>query len=144
MTTTVVNLRDFPLAGRRRVLPDDVVRVDRAGPYGNPHRIAGEVTRADALKLYRQDVERSEALTPGFIDMYFGRLRGKRLACWCRPPEGFGGRLLCHGQLIAGWLDRIPPEYAGDAHPFFLPRNMPALEAYWSDYQRIRDRGDLA
>jgi hypothetical protein len=37
-------------------------------------------------------------------------LRGKRLACWCRPPEGFNGRLLCHGQVIAGLLDGVAPE----------------------------------
>lgn len=37
-------------------------------------------------------------------------LRGMRLACWCAPPEGFNGRLLCHGQVIAGLLYGVPPE----------------------------------
>jgi hypothetical protein len=37
-------------------------------------------------------------------------LRGKRLACFCRPPEGFQGRLLCHAQIIAGYLDGVSPK----------------------------------
>lgn len=38
------------------------------------------------------------------------RLKGKVLGCFCRPPEGFKGRLLCHGQILAGLVDEVPPE----------------------------------
>jgi hypothetical protein len=38
------------------------------------------------------------------------RLRGLVLACHCRPPEGFRGRLMCHAQVLAGRLDQIAPE----------------------------------
>jgi hypothetical protein len=36
-------------------------------------------------------------------------LRGKRLGCFCRPKAGFQGRVLCHGQIIAAYLDRCLP-----------------------------------
>jgi hypothetical protein len=36
-------------------------------------------------------------------------LRGKVLGCWCRPAAGFGGRLLCHGQILAGLANGIDP-----------------------------------
>ena len=48
---------------------------------------------------------------------YFARaskgLRGKKLGCFCRPAKGFGGKLLCHGQVIAAYLDGIKPEEVG-------------------------------
>lgn len=36
-------------------------------------------------------------------------LKGKKLGCFCRPMFGFNGKLQCHGQIIAGWLDDIDP-----------------------------------
>jgi hypothetical protein len=32
-------------------------------------------------------------------------LKGKILGCWCKPKGGFGGRLLCHGQILAELAD---------------------------------------
>jgi hypothetical protein len=37
-------------------------------------------------------------------------LAGRILGCWCRPPKGFRGKLLCHAQVLAGIADGIAPE----------------------------------
>lgn len=37
-------------------------------------------------------------------------LRGKTLACWCKPIKGFQGKLLCHGQILAALADGCQPE----------------------------------
>lgn len=37
-------------------------------------------------------------------------LRGRTLACFCRPKNGFQGRLLCHAQVLAALADGIRPE----------------------------------
>lgn len=34
-------------------------------------------------------------------------LRGKTLACWCRPPEGFKGIYMCPAQLLAAYCNDI-------------------------------------
>lgn len=38
------------------------------------------------------------------------QLKGKRLGCFCRPKNGFKGKKICHGQIIASLVDNIPPE----------------------------------
>ena len=37
-------------------------------------------------------------------------LRGRTLACFCRPKGGFQGRLLCHAQVLAALADGVRPE----------------------------------
>lgn len=37
-------------------------------------------------------------------------LTGEVGGCWCKPREGFRGRVLCHGQVIAGRMRGIRPE----------------------------------
>lgn len=115
----VVNLRDYPLHYRHRVLPPDgsVIRIDRITRYGNPYRIGdpepswtpqdgpwgAQMGRDDVLRLF---AEYTKPIHPSFWEP----LRGKQMACWCRPKEGFQGRLLCHGQIIAGILYGVEPE----------------------------------
>lgn len=100
----IVNLRDFRIRAlggwpRRATwsyrLPDDVARIDRRTPWGNPFPIRGTVAREAAIGLYRTWLTHRLALDPLFLEP----LRGKRLACWCAP-------LPCHGQAILEALDR--------------------------------------
>ncbi len=37
-------------------------------------------------------------------------LKGQTLGCFCKPDVGFQGRLMCHGQIIAAYLDKRRPE----------------------------------
>jgi hypothetical protein len=104
MTTRVVNRRDK--------VPYDVY-IGRPSKYGNPfshlpnatadYRVA---SRDEAVDGYRSYILTKLAYEPDFLEP----LRGKVLACWCRPRSGFEGRVMCHGQIIAGLLDDIPPE----------------------------------
>ena len=73
--------------------------------WGNPYHIGRDGTRGEVIEKYRAFVlDRPDLLAR------LPELRGKVLACWCRPPEGFNGRLLCHGQILAGLVDEIAPE----------------------------------
>lgn len=116
----VLNLRDFRTGARGPMrLPEDVVRIDRMSRWGNPFVIGATVTRGpagnqhwdtpltrdDVLTMYSFYLAGKLAVAPDFLEP----LRGKRLACWCRPAVGFGGRRMCHGQIIAGRLYDIDP-----------------------------------
>lgn len=108
----VVNLRDYGAGGVKPRpwgpfdLPDHVVRVDRGSKYGNQYPIGGMYDREVSLALYARYLDERLAKEPEYLEP----LRGKGLACWCRPPEGFRGRLLCHAQIIVGRLYGIAPE----------------------------------
>lgn len=106
--TSILNLRDFPRGIR---LPYDVRRIDRRTKYGNPYVISKAVrdghqmTRTHVIDLYRIWLADRLLVEPSFLEP----LRGYRLACYCRPIEGFAGRLMCHGQIIVGILAGVEP-----------------------------------
>jgi hypothetical protein len=67
----------------------------KASPFGNPFHLDGQMTRQECLLQFaewwyapEQKRLRNLALT----------LTGKVLGCWCAPR-------LCHGDIIAGYLD---------------------------------------
>lgn len=110
----VVNLRDYGAGGVKPRpwgpfdLPKDVLNVSRSGhnQYGSPFPFDGEDQRLQSLIDYRvYAIERNQR-EPEWIR----GLDGYRLACWCRPPEGFNGRLLCHAQILVGLRDNRAPE----------------------------------
>jgi hypothetical protein len=92
-------------------LAPGVVRIDRQTPWGNPFVIGApgpdghRLDRDEVIALYRRYAQAKIEADPEWLEP----LRGKTLACWCRPSEGFKGRLLCHGQVILGLLDGVPP-----------------------------------
>jgi hypothetical protein len=100
MKTLVVNLYKEPFD----------VYIGRAGRghegyFGNPFRLKSEAERADAIGKYRryflERIERDPEFKGRILD-----LRGKRLGCFCKPK-------LCHGDVIAEWLDRKEPATSG-------------------------------
>ncbi|MCW5796792.1 MAG: DUF4326 domain-containing protein [Blastocatellales bacterium] len=44
---------------------------------------------------------------PELVERAARELKGKVLACWCRPIDGFKGELMCHAQLLASLANDI-------------------------------------
>ena len=80
-----------------------------AGEFGNPFRLTPGGDRGTTLGKY-QAWFLGRLKSDSDFRAKVEALRGKRLGCFCRPPGGFRDRLLCHAQVIAGWLDGVAPE----------------------------------
>jgi hypothetical protein len=89
----VANLRHEPLA--------DAVYVGRAvpgrglaaSPFANPYHVGQDGSRADVIELYRKWLLRRPELLSRLRE-----LRGRRLACWCKPEP-------CHADALAELVD---------------------------------------
>ena len=90
--------------------------IGRGSPFGNPfshmenttakYKVA---TREEAVLKYKDyfyDRINKDLVFKAQVES----LRGGIVGCFCRPIDGFKGRLMCHGQIIAGYLDDIKPE----------------------------------
>ena len=107
MSTTVVNIR--------RAACDVYIGRSRAGepenPWGNPFshlpdsRAQFVVPKDEVLSRY-EDWLRAQ---PDLVMRARRELSGKVLGCFCRPAKGFQGRLMCHGQVLAGLVDDVDP-----------------------------------
>jgi hypothetical protein len=97
VTTTVVNLRSKE--------PFDV-RIDRRSPWGNPYRIdemrraglSGETARLAVIASFELWVQNADDAAAVWIREHVHELRGKTLACWCKPAD-------CHGDVLAAMAD---------------------------------------
>ena len=74
------------------------------GHFANPFK-----RDADWFTKYLDHVEKRIETEEGFEEAIIA-LKGKRLGCWCRPPEGFQGRVMCHAQILAALADGIKPD----------------------------------
>jgi len=88
------------------------VLIDRTTVWGNPfsHKDGTKAkfkvaTREEAIARYAEWIETQ----PVMVNMAKKCLKGKVLGCWCRPPNGFRGLLLCHGQILAGFVNDLEP-----------------------------------
>ena len=70
-------------------MPQNTVSVARPGKWGNPFPIA-EYGRELAVRNYRRKLEGMAAI--GALDL--SELRGKNLACWCKPGDP------CHADVL--------------------------------------------
>lgn len=106
--TAVVNVRDLP-----RPLPEGVVYIGRGtrgfkkSPWANPYRIGQKMTwgagvfaanREDVLDLFERHARRMLDEDPEWLEP----LRGKVLACWCKPER-------CHGDVLLALLETHRP-----------------------------------
>lgn len=99
-------------------MPPNTVKVDRSTKWGNPYVVGGTVenhlgrefpirTAQDAVNAYRNMII-GGAFAPIF-GRYMGRmlrlteLRGKNLACWCRPGAP------CHADVLLELANREEP-----------------------------------
>lgn len=95
--TTVVNIR-------RESCDQYIGRAGHGedGYFGNPFRLDSEDDRRECVLRYarwfRLRVERDAAFRRRVL-----ALRGKRLGCFCKPR-------LCHGDVIARWVDAQPAD----------------------------------
>ena len=78
--------------------------IGRPGPLGNPYSHQDGTlaefkvgSREEAVESYRKWVYAQ----PELLAAIKSGLKGKTLGCFCRPQDGFGGKLLCHGQILA-------------------------------------------
>jgi hypothetical protein len=95
-TTTVVN--------RERGDEFDFY-IGRGSMWGNPYPVGqqdGQYTREDAIEHFRCDFLKKLDSDAGFRKGLLG-LKGYRLACFCKP-------LACHGDVIADYLNGLPPK----------------------------------
>lgn len=85
------------------------VYIGRGGPFGNPYVIGENGDRDEVIRLF-QDYFYNRLARDFEWKLKVEALKGKVLGCFCAFPKGFNGELRCHGQIIAGYLDNIPPE----------------------------------
>ena len=80
---------------RKRVkgwkMPEGVVYVGRPTRWGNPYQTSA-MTRDQAVRFFRVRWERLSKTLSGQTDL--AMLRGKTLACWCRPDQP------CHADVL--------------------------------------------
>lgn len=67
-----------------------IVYVGRPSKWGNPYRIGVDGNREQVLKKYREYL----MANPGIVEDARNELRGKNLACWCKPGED------CHADIL--------------------------------------------
>ena len=75
-------------------MPENTVRVARPGKWGNPFRVGdfGIPDQAAAVQRYREWLD--GRVSGPELPESFEELRGKNLACWCRPGTP------CHGDVL--------------------------------------------
>lgn len=78
-------------------MPPNTVYVGRPTKWGNPFRVDGATSRAQAVALYRDYLRRAdqEAVRRGVLT-----LRGKHLACWCPLDQP------CHADALLELANR--------------------------------------
>ncbi len=64
------------------------VKCARPGKFGNPFRVGIDGTASECVSLY------AASRTGGFIGDAITALRGKNLACFCKPTEP------CHADVL--------------------------------------------
>ena len=84
MGTTVVN--------KRHGVPFDVY-IGRPSRWGNPFPLRKDEPRGSTISRFRQYAVARLAREPDWLEP----LRGKVLACWCKPAA-------CHGDVIVEML----------------------------------------
>ena len=70
----------------------------RPGPFGNRFIIGKDGTREQVLEKYREYFYARLKIDNDFRNAIH-ELKGKRLACWCKPEK-------CHCDIIAEYLDK--------------------------------------
>lgn len=90
--------------------------VDASAPFGNPIKISetcfvcGHVHTkpGETIPCYTRHLD-ARLWNDSAFRALVAPLAGRVLACHCRPPEGFRGRVRCHAQVLASRLDNVSP-----------------------------------
>lgn len=70
-----------------------LVVIGRPSKWGNPYKLTASCTREEAIAKYREWLMRQPELLADIP-----KLRGRVLACWCKP-------LACHGDVLKELAD---------------------------------------
>ena len=73
------------------------VYIGRPTCFGNPFKIGKDGTREEVIEKYREYFYCKLETNPLFKGRVL-ELKGKTLACWCKPDA-------CHGDVIANYLN---------------------------------------
>jgi len=82
MSVKVYNLTD-------QNAPDDCVYIGRGSVYGNPYIIGVHGNRTEVINKYIEYIEANVV----FKNRIISELKGKNLACFCKPKA-------CHGDYL--------------------------------------------
>lgn len=99
--TTLINIHEAETK--------NFVYIGRGSSFGNKYVIGEDGTREEVIEKYKKWFYKRIDKQPRFLKDVL-RLRGKTLGCFCKPDGGFKGRVLCHGQIIISYIEKIPPE----------------------------------
>ena len=118
MTTSVIHIRDskkstdehyIGRAGKyapQAIFGNPIVKGQRCRVCGRTHLDGGSTLPCYEIYL------RSRLSTDDSFAKRFWALKGGHLVCFCRPKDGFGDKTICHGQIMARYLDdgvpRVP------------------------------------
>ena len=86
-------------------IPDNTVVVSRTSKWGNPFIVGTTGTQAECVNLYtlmlggyfavgRGPTIPEQRLAFSYVSNNIRKIRGKNLACWCRPGSA------CHGDVL--------------------------------------------
>lgn len=80
-------------------MPANTVKVARPGKFGNPFRVTPDRTQSQAVHAFRtwltvDGVTAGIAEKKNLILSHLHELRGKNLACWCKPGAP------CHADVL--------------------------------------------
>lgn len=98
--TTVVNIRYdlFDVYIGRKGIGED-------GYFGNPFKRQEGESPGVTIPFYKDYFELRLQNDREF-KRRIEELRGKTLGCFCKPKTGFDGEVICHGQVIADYLNK--------------------------------------
>ncbi len=82
--------------------------IGRPSVCGNPFVMGKDGNREEVIESFKAYFY-SRLATDGIFRTIVESYKGETLGCFCRPADGFTGKVLCHGQIVAGYLDGISP-----------------------------------
>lgn len=78
-------------------MPENTVYVGRPSRWGNKFVVDGKLTAREATQAF--EVWLTNAFTPAERKSWLAPLRGKNLACWCKPGDP------CHADVLLRWAN---------------------------------------
>lgn len=86
-------------------LPANTAKVDRTTKWGNPFVVGQDGTQTECVELYAQLLSglicisgeakiQDQQATLAYVKQHYLTIRGKNLACWCKPEDP------CHADVL--------------------------------------------
>jgi hypothetical protein len=90
-------------------MPPDTIYVGRGTIHGNPFRVGKDGTAQECVELFEHNLRGTlQAPIMGMaLRKRLDQLRGKNLACWCKPGEP------CHTDVLLEYANGEAPAKEG-------------------------------